>query len=79
MSFGPGKHSVRLVGSETEKPAMKLLGKLKKVRWWVGCGGRWAVSGEWWCAGCATIVRWSCNLSCGRRRAYRGAGLQEGG
>lgn len=32
VSFGPGRHAVRLVGNETEKPAMKLLGKLRKVR-----------------------------------------------
>jgi len=33
VSFGPGSHSVRIVGSETEKPAMQLLGKLKKDLW----------------------------------------------
>jgi len=33
VSFGPGRHSVRLVGSQTEKPAMKLLGKLNKDLW----------------------------------------------
>uniref|UniRef100_A0A6T7ZIV2 Uncharacterized protein n=1 Tax=Prymnesium polylepis TaxID=72548 RepID=A0A6T7ZIV2_9EUKA len=33
VSFGPGRHAVRLVGNETEKPAMKLLGKLRKDLW----------------------------------------------